>query len=882
MSDDEPYNVFDELAKWSKSLERWQQAALLTIVTKKEVSDSDFEVVYQEFLIDRGLAAKPEKRDEYSFEASDIPRSGSGDKPVRLNAIQNVSGVNALAKKQILEIGDHLTVIYGPNAAGKSGYARLLKSACFTRSRERDIHGNIHLPKDKRPSPSAQFVLDGGSIHEYKDGQPCQPLAENFAVFDSSCIRVYTDEKNDFHVSPYGFDVFPELVNVVENTRENLRRDIEKRTPDVSTFQIQGSNSRVAQILAAITDKTDLTELKALAVYGEQEKKQLETAQKCLQELIQQDPQTLIKQKERQLIDIRTLPKKLEAIGEQLGKAAIDAINKEVSELATLSELAKVNSIAQFGAEPVQPVGTSAWNALIEAAIQYSEEAYSGAGFPSSAKGSRCVLCQQSLDNENARDRLARFHAFVTSDTEKKIKLAVGRLGAIAKAIQNLDLKFIADESSVSRSLADLDKDLLESVKVIVKTAEQVATGLCAAIKDRQPVTSHPISIDVLERLSTLDKSLGVQIEELKKKDVSELKTKLSAEIQLLIDRERLSKIRDNVVTAVENLKWCTKATDELKRLNTKGITDKQKALTKELVAKGFVESFKKECEFLNFKLPIDVKVSGAAGTTQRNLEFGATAGTAPSPSKVLSEGEQTAVALADFLTEVRLDRRPLGVIFDDPVTSLDHTRKELIAHRLVREAKERQVIVFTHDIVFTSHLAQAAEGEKVKFAGRTVSLGYEDGVPGYVGHAVFPHSYYEGKGIDEAEAMVVQAKKLTGKAAMEKLQLGCGTLRTAYEDFIQRHVFNDAINRWREELKPFALTNMYFDEKLIGQISEQMGRLSRHIEAHSHSTEYAAEPLTPNLLQEFVAQFRTITKDYKKRAEAFRQQKSKDKKVYE
>ncbi len=477
MSDDESYNVFDELAKWSKSLERWQQAALLTIVTKKEVSDLDFEVVYQEFLIDRGLAAKPEKRDEYSFEASDIPRGGGGDKPVRLNAIQNVSGVNALAEKQILEIGDNLTVIYGPNGAGKSGYARLLKSACFTRSRERDIHGNIHLPKDKRPSPSAQFVLDGGSIHEYKDRQPCQPLVENFAVFDSSCIRVYTDEKNDFHVSPYGFDVFPELVNIVEKARENLRREIEKRTPDVSIFQIQGSNSRVAQILAAISDKSDLTELKALAVYGEKEKKQLETAQKRLQELIQQDPQTLIKQKERQLIDIKSLPKKLEAIGEQLGKAAIDAINKEVSELATLSELAKVNSIAQFGAEPVQPVGTSAWNALIEAAIQYSEEAYAGAGFPPSAKGSRCVLCQQSLENENARDRLARFHAFVTSDTEKKIKLVVGRLGAFAKAIQNLDLKFIADESSVSRSLADLDKDLLESVRVIVKTAKQVATA---------------------------------------------------------------------------------------------------------------------------------------------------------------------------------------------------------------------------------------------------------------------------------------------------------------------------------------------------------------------------------------------------------------------
>ena len=118
MNGQESYNVFDELAKWSKSLERWQQAALLTIVTKKEVSAPDFETIYQEFLIDRGLAGAPEKRSEFSFEASDVPHGGGSDEPVRLNAIQNVSGVNALAEKQVLEIGDHLTVIYGPNGAG--------------------------------------------------------------------------------------------------------------------------------------------------------------------------------------------------------------------------------------------------------------------------------------------------------------------------------------------------------------------------------------------------------------------------------------------------------------------------------------------------------------------------------------------------------------------------------------------------------------------------------------------------------------------------------------------------------------------------------------------------------------------------------------------
>jgi wobble nucleotide-excising tRNase len=57
-------------------------------------------------------------------------------------------------------------------------------------------------------------------------------------------------------------------------------------------------------------------------------------------------------------------------------------------------------------------------------------------------------------------------------------------------------------------------------------------------------------------------------------------------------------------------------------------------------------------------------------------------------PDKILSEGEQRAVALADFLTEVGLNPSSAGIVLDDPVTSQDHYRKDRIARRLVAEAK--------------------------------------------------------------------------------------------------------------------------------------------------------------------------------------------------
>lgn len=50
------------------------------------------------------------------------------------------------------------------------------------------------------------------------------------------------------------------------------------------------------------------------------------------------------------------------------------------------------------------------------------------------------------------------------------------------------------------------------------------------------------------------------------------------------------------------------------------------------------------------------------------------------------------------------------GIVFDDPVSSLDHRRRERVAKRLAAEAVQRQVIIFTHDIYFLCLLEEEAK----------------------------------------------------------------------------------------------------------------------------------------------------------------------------
>src|SRR3546814_11708719 len=61
--------------------------------------------------------------------------------------------------------------------------------------------------------------------------------------------------------------------------------------------------------------------------------------------------------------------------------------------------------------------------------------------------------------------------------------------------------------------------------------------------------------------------------------------------------------------------------------------------------------------------------------------------------SQILSEGEQRALALAGFLTEVALTEGSGPIIVDDPVSSLDRDRSAKVADRIADEAHKRQVV---------------------------------------------------------------------------------------------------------------------------------------------------------------------------------------------
>src|SRR5207245_9012 len=135
---------------------------------------------------------------------------GEGIDPVTLVSVTHNRGVNALASDQTITFGTNLTVIYGPNAAGKSGYTRILKLACRSRFTE-EILGNVLSGEVPLKAQATIRFREGVKemMHPWtSDGASADALAA-VSVFDAHCVPVYLRDKTDVAFRPFALDVLP-------------------------------------------------------------------------------------------------------------------------------------------------------------------------------------------------------------------------------------------------------------------------------------------------------------------------------------------------------------------------------------------------------------------------------------------------------------------------------------------------------------------------------------------------------------------------------------------------------------------------------------------------------------------------------------------------
>lgn len=201
--------VVSEIVSWaSLRLKYWEQLALYKIMAGENLDDRAYEELLNQLLIDNKLVSSIGDRPVISFDAFEKRGEQSGRSGVQVREIKNLQNVNALVREQRLPFGPALTVVFGANGSGKSGYARVLGCAGFIRG-EVDIFPNINDPSCCTLTPMAEIEIEdesGRRCIQYSPGQECTDL-NSLHVFDVKSVQEHLIKKITFTFSPSGLGV---------------------------------------------------------------------------------------------------------------------------------------------------------------------------------------------------------------------------------------------------------------------------------------------------------------------------------------------------------------------------------------------------------------------------------------------------------------------------------------------------------------------------------------------------------------------------------------------------------------------------------------------------------------------------------------------------
>lgn len=708
------------LLEWSEKQPAWVRDALRRRAQGSGALLSDLdkaEIVtrvkhYAGFSVDPAPGCTP-------LESSHLSASKSSSQRATFCSLGPVENLNRLATGQTMSFAtDGITLIYGDNGSGKSGYARVTKKICRSLTAD-DLLGNVFEASAKPPAKiNVRYRVEGDTKITEKtwvDGTPPpQPLSQ-ISVFDSQNARLYVDKQNKIGFLPADIALLQRHSTHCSEMDAAFKKDsdaIAKRVkvPLPGGYSLGGV---IAKTLARLDVKSkdalpSLDELKKLADWTEVHATEL----KQLSDQLAKDPAVLAAQSKRAKAALEAFAASFALIELGLSKDAVSQLIALQATAKTTAEAAALAASERFASYPLQGVGHSPWELMYNYAKAYAQSLGIGKEQLPDSVGEPCVLCQEPL-TVAAVARVKAFNDFMVGSASKAAlaaRQAVDKALADIRGIQitpskqaNLNLGEYSGLSEVRKSLAKEIADYCataiarrDAILVVITTEDLLA------VPELPNGLSAKLATDILA-LEIEEKAF----EEAAKKDDGRAKER--ARLAELEDKKKLADGLETVLARRDDLDHLKKLAACSAAVGTLDISRQITSLRRSLVMKDLETRILDEIKAIDLThIPFSISDNSQEG--QSLFGVAVNAAKPVSNNKVLSEGEQRALALACFLGEVGIDGVKHGLIIDDPVSSLDHLRIRRVAERLVAEAQAgRQVIIFTHNILFFKEVEEAA-----------------------------------------------------------------------------------------------------------------------------------------------------------------------------
>ncbi|MCO4276047.1 AAA family ATPase [Pseudarthrobacter sp. HLT3-5] len=760
-------SIYSEVLTYSQGLLPWQQDALRRHAGSISLSDADLDELTEIAFIAALSQSLGLDDDDHGIDPpapdpltqAHIPSSSSDSPAVTLKKVTHLQGVNRMRANTDLTLSSTgLNIVFGLNGVGKSGYTRILKSSCHTRHPE-SILGNVFLSDNVEPRATIEYLLgDQEKSHEWNLGKPCgDPHLSRVAVYDSKSAQNHVSSRGTtLTVTPDGLEMLQSLIATYDAValQARMRQAAVQGTASPGIYR-EATDAQVRTALGTLgkfggygiievmgsLDETEESELQSLPVNISDRK----TNSQATRQAQAQTKQNMTATQARR---IETLAEKVTA--EQIVQLCV--IWKRLR--ATRIEEAEQTQ-HDFSQEAVPGVLSRHWHEMWNAAKTYADQVgFTNDQFPSEDM-SNCPLCHQPLTAE-AHARLRRFNKAMELDLAAERRRLTGLGSQLVDGIRNaaaddqIDdhlLTVLAEENGdvLTQLRADVltVRSFLDNLPADTDTAESIDTlvapfihGSEVAEGDGGSVEGFTIGDSLTGGVTFIDKmakTFEADVEKIRAEsgdgsDVADMEAKLLH----LQDRAKVAK-----------------ALPELKKLHNRLIhIESWQTVIGQCATSGPSVFSGKVCfdyvqqvaaEFKDNLMILEDRPRGGSSEPALQVELVASkvskgtsniaftingAAKAKTPAEgVLSEGELRAVSIAAFLSDVSSSGDGSAIIFDDPMNSLDQAFQIKVAQRLVKEARTRQVIVFTHSMAFVGALWH--EGVK-----KDLSAQIKEGIP--------------------------------------------------------------------------------------------------------------------------------------------------------
>jgi len=816
----------NKIITWLKDYEFWFQYAGNRLLEGEIVNDDLAEKTYQLFKEDYSLKAIEEERAEIEFNEI-VSDSAAVEGNLQLQFIKEIENVNALATGQSIPISTNLTIIYGGNGTGKSGYVRLLNNAFSSRG-DKQILPNV-FSDAAQGDPTCKFTFQSTAA-PYDLAYPLQKSNREFSqysVFDTQSIRVLLEQDNKLDFTPIGFEFFEKVLQLYEAVKTKLFIEVEVNRPINEFEKFFVNDNAIKNVITNLGANSNEEELKALAIYKEEDADKLSELIAKQEELKSLDIPKRITELQKTRSQLIEFTNKQQAIFDFLKPENIEHYNSLITSFHKFQEFAKLEGIRNLEDYNIEDLGSNEWKEFIRASKNYASTIQTkreGKIYPSN--NDNCLFCLQPL-SEKENSLISSYWNLLKSEAE-------GELNRIIIAIRELEMKIKSllpvkfDETVTLFEYVNInDAPFASKWKDIVSSSEIARQNIIANLANINldlPMPDFSVSTNEFDAVIAKLKSV---IEDLFQKNPLKELEELEKQIQFLKDKSLLNKLFEQVLAFVTAHKWAAKAEGSASSFNPRSITIKQGELFSTYITDKYTEIFNKECGNFNAPSVVEISQKNTRGSTLRKLQVAGMFA-----NSILSEGEQRAISLADFLTEVQINPSNKGVFFDDPVTSQDHHRREKIAERLVGLAMQKQVIVFTHDIAFFIRLKIAAETTATPYGFTTIrNVG---GNPGIISPDLPWIAQPVKQRIGTLRDRIVRLIKIEQSGNEDEYLFAAkswyGLLREGWERAVEERLFKGVIERFSLGIQTQKLKNVVITDEFLDDIENGMTESSSWI----------------------------------------------------